>query len=54
MAEKLNNLKNLKEKTKQILALFSTQRPPNDWPDALLYHLATVVSNKDTKLGKNN
>ena len=34
-------------------AMFSTQRPPDDWPDAL-DHLAIVwVANDYTKLGKN-
>ena len=28
-------LKNLKGKKDQISALFLTQRPPDDWPDAL-------------------
>jgi hypothetical protein len=36
----------LKEKN-QISALFSTQRPPDDWPDAI-----GLVANKYKKLGK--
>ena len=33
----------------RILALFSTQIPPDDWPDALDHF---KVANKYTKLGK--
>ena len=40
MAEKLNNFEKFVKKEKnQISALFLTQRPPDDWPDAL-DHLA--------------
>ena len=35
MAEKLNNFENLRKKKNQISALFLTQTPPDDWPDAL-------------------
>ena len=36
MTEKLNNFEKFeKKKSNQISALFSTQRPPDDWPDAL-------------------
>ena len=52
MAEKLNILKNLKEKKNQISALFSTQTPPDDWPDALDHLTIGLVANKYTKLGK--
>ena len=38
-------------KKNQISALFSTQRPPNDWPDALSRPLV-VVAKKYTKVGK--
>ena len=52
MAEKLNNFEKFHRKKHQISALFSTQRPPDDSPDAL-YHLAIgLVANKYTKLGK--
>ena len=38
-------LKNLKERKKnQISALFSTHRPPDDWPDAFL--AIGLVANK--------
>ena len=54
MAEKLNNFEKFHRKNHQISALFSTQRPPDDSPDAL-YHLAIgLVANKYTKLGKNS
>ena len=43
-------LKNLKEKKNQISALFSTQRPSDDWPDALDHLFIGLVANKYTKL----
>ena len=49
MAEKLNNLK---EKKGQISALFLTQRPLDDWPDALDHLAIGLVANKYTKLVK--
>jgi hypothetical protein len=36
----------------QISALFLTQRPPDDWPDALDHLAIGLVVNKYTKLGK--
>ena len=48
MVEKLNNLK----EKKQMSALFSTQRPPDDWPDAIDHFTMGLVANKCTKLGK--
>lgn len=47
-------MKNLKEKKNQnqISALFSTQRPPDNWPDALDHLAIGLVANKYTKLGK--
>ena len=46
-------LKNLKEKkSNQISALFSTQRPPDDWPDALDHLVIGLAANKYIKLGK--
>ena len=41
-----------KKKTPQILALFSTQRPPDDCPDALDHVAIGLVANKYTKLVK--
>jgi hypothetical protein len=52
MAKKLNNLEKLERKKNQISALFSTQRPPDDWPDALDHLTIGLVANKFTKLGK--
>ena len=52
MAEKLNNFEKFERKKNQISALFSTQRPPNDWPDALDHLAICLVANKHTKLGK--
>jgi hypothetical protein len=43
MAEKLNNFEKFERKKSQISALFLTQRPPDDWPDAL-DHLAIQMS----------
>ena len=46
-------LKNLKEKkSNQISALFSRQRPSDDWLDALDDLGIGLVDNKYTKLGK--
>ena len=39
IAEKLNGFENFERKKNQISSLFLTQRPPDDWPDAL-DHLA--------------
>ena len=52
MAEKLNNFEKFDRKKNQISALFSTQRPPDDWPDALDHLAIGLVANKYTKLGK--
>ena len=53
MAEKLNNFTKFQRKKKhQISVLFSTQRPPNGWPDALDHLDIGLVANKHTKLGK--
>ena len=41
-----------KEKRNQISALFLTQRPPDDWPDALDHLDIGLVANKCTKLAK--
>ena len=46
-------MKNLKEKRSQITALFLTQRPPDNWPDALDHLDIGLVANKCTKLEKN-
>ena len=37
---------------KKIQALFSTQRPPDDWPDALDHLAIGLAANKCTKLEK--
>ena len=52
MAEKLNNLKKNQRKKHQILALFSTQGPPDDWPDAVDHLTIGLVAKKYTKVGK--
>ena len=39
-------------KKSQISALFLTQRPSDDWPDALDHLVIGLVANKYTKLGK--
>ena len=55
MAEKLNNFEKFerkKKKEKKNSALFSTQRPPDDWPDSLDYLAIGLVANKCTKLAK--
>ena len=52
MAEKMNNFENFERKKNLISALFSTQRPPDDWPDALDHFPIGLVYNKYTKLGK--
>jgi hypothetical protein len=52
MAQKLNNFEKFEEKKNQISALFSTQTPPDDWPDAIDHLTIGLVANKYTKLGK--
>ena len=52
MAEKLNNFEKFERKRNQISALFSTQTPPDDWPDALDHLTIGLVANKYLKLGK--
>ena len=52
MAEKLNNFENFERKKNQISALFSTQRHPDDWPDALDHLAIGLVANEYTKLVK--
>ena len=51
MTEKLNNFEKF-EKKNQISALFSTQTPPDDWPDAIAHLTIGLVANKCTKLRK--
>ena len=41
-----------KKAQEQISALFSTQRPPDDWPDALDHLVIGLAANKYIKLGK--
>ena len=52
IAEKLNNFEKFEKKKNQISALFSTQTPPDDWPDALDHLIIGLVINKYTKLEK--
>ena len=52
MAEKMKNFEKFERKKNQISALFSTQTPPDDWPDALDYLTIGLVANKYTKVGK--
>ena len=52
MAEKLNNFEKFEKKKNQISALFSTQTPPDDWPDAVDLLTIRLVANEYTKLGK--
>ena len=51
MTEKFNIFEQF-ERKKQISALFSTQRPPDDWPDAIDHLNMGLVTNKCTKPGK--
>ena len=50
--QKLNNFKKIGGKKNQISALFSTQTPYDDWPDAIDHLTIELVANKYTKLGK--
>ena len=50
MTEKFKICEQFERKKKQISALFSTQRPPEDWPDALDHLAIGLVANKYTKL----
>ena len=52
MAEKLDNFEKFEGKKSQISALFSTQTPLDDWPDAIDHLIKGLVANKYTKLGK--
>ena len=52
MAEKLSNFEKNCKKRDPISALFSTQRPPDDWPDAIDHLTMGLVANECTKLGK--
>lgn len=52
MAEKLNYFEKFERKKNQISVLFSTQstqRPPDDWPDALDPLAIGLVANKFTQ-----
>ena len=51
IAEKLNNSEKFERKS-QISALFLTQKPPDDWSDALDHLAIGLVANKCTKLAK--
>ena len=48
MAEKMNNFEKFEWKKCQISALFFTQRPPDDWSDAL-DHLAIGLVAKNAQ-----
>ena len=52
MAEKLNNYEKFERKKIRFQPLFSTQTPPDDWPDAIDHLTIGLVANKYTKLGK--
>ena len=52
MAEKLNNFEKYERKKGQISALFSTQTPSDDWPDAIDQLTIDLVAKRCTKLGK--
>ena len=52
MAEKLSNFEKFDRKKNQISALFSTQIPPDDWPDALDHLAIGLVAIRYAKLGK--
>ena len=54
IAEMSTNVEKFERKNKQISVLFSTQRPLDDWPDALDHLDIGLVANKHTKLGKNS
>ena len=43
-----------KEKKNQISALFSTQTPPDNWPDVVVHLTIGLIANEYTKLGKTN
>ena len=50
MVEKFSNFEKNRKKIDPISALFSTQRPPDDWPDALGHLAIGLVANKYSKL----
>ena len=52
-AEKLNNFEKFERKKSQISALFLTQRPSDDWPDALDHLVISLVDHKSKKTWKN-
>ena len=52
MAEKLNNFTKFQRKKHQISVLFSTQRPLDDWPDALDHLAIGLVVNEFTETNK--
>ena len=52
MAEKLDNFEKFEGKKSQISALFSTQRPLDDWPDAIDHlTIGLVAWKKKVKIG---
>ena len=52
MVEKFSNFEKNRKKIDPISALFSTQRPPDDWPDSLDHLAIGLVADKYTKLFK--
>ena len=52
LSENMRNFENLKKKKGQNSAFYSTQWPPDNWPDALDCLAICLVANKCTKLGK--
>ena len=52
IAEKLTIFEKFERKKSQISAPFLTQRPPDDWPDALDHLAIGLIANKCTKLEK--
>ena len=46
ISEKLNNVEKFERKKGQISALFLTQRPPDDWTDALDHLAIGLVAKK--------
>ena len=52
IAEMSNNVEKFERKNKQISVLFSTQRPLDDWLDALDNLTIGLVANKYTETNK--
>ena len=52
LAEKSNNFEKFERKKNQTSSLFSTQRPLDDWPDALDHLAIGLVVNEFTETNK--